>query len=569
MIILILANNSVGLYKFRKELLEALLAQKCDVYISLPNGDFITEMEQMGCHFIETEISRHGTNPVTDLKLAAKYCNIIKSVKPDMVFTYTIKPNVYGGLACQWCNVPYVVNVTGLGTAVENGGILQKVTLTLYKMGLRKAQKVFFQNVANRKFFIDLNVINGDSALIPGSGVNLERFAPLPYPSSNDEIHFVFISRIMREKGIDQYLDAAEHFHSDRTHKSVFHVCGFCEPEYQGRLQELADKGMVVYHGMVRDVREILKQVIFHQWDMLVRSRVKDYIGLILLEDFVHTEIIAYACNQCRKVQAFAVFHGKLLLNVVSVVFIDIYNNHLLRAVFCNLANEFTSDAAAASRNKANLAFDKPADIVVIELDWFTAKKIFYLNVADLPRKIALITTCGVRIDNIAKERHNLHGKLRLVTDFKDFLTFPGRAARNAKEYFLDAFKPCQFWNGARIPRNKNPFKSLADFFAVIIYKANGIDVLSRIVFIGVRFFKGAPNFAQQGDGGSPRPNNHGSLTMSLVNACFQKNHKSSLKQISKKAYSNYRQRCMKYGKTNKQCVSRYIKQAIANKQPA
>lgn len=265
--VLILANKSTGLYKFRGELLESLLSHGHEVTISVPNGDFITEMQQMGCRFIDTEISRHGTNPITDLALIWKYRSIIKSVKPDIVFTYTIKPNVYGGLACQLCKVPYVVNVTGLGTAVENGGMLQKITLALYKIGLRKAKRVFFQNQSNLDFMVKHKVVKDNYALIPGSGVNLKKFAPLPYPAEDDGIHFVFISRIMREKGIEQYLDAAQHFasrHSEQSEessavpKTTFHVCGFCEKEYQGKLDELVANGTVVYHGMVRDVREIL-----------------------------------------------------------------------------------------------------------------------------------------------------------------------------------------------------------------------------------------------------------------------------------------------------------------------
>lgn len=257
--VLILANNSVGLYKFRKELLEALLAKKHEVFISLPNGDFIEEMQQMGCHFIETEISRHGTNPFTDIALTKKYCTIIKSVKPDIVFTYTIKPNVYGGIACQLCKVPYVANVTGLGTAVENGGILQKITLTLYRIGLRKAKRVFFQNQENQDFMFKHKVVKGAYSLLPGSGVNLEQFAPLPYPDETDGIHFVFISRIMREKGIEQYLDAASSLRAKRSNLQIFfHICGFCEPEYKGKLEEYVKNGIVIYHGMVRNVREIL-----------------------------------------------------------------------------------------------------------------------------------------------------------------------------------------------------------------------------------------------------------------------------------------------------------------------
>ena len=255
--VLILANKSTGLYKFRGELLEALIANNHEVYLSVPNGDFIFEMQQMGCHFIETEISRHGTNPITDLALIWKYRSIIKSVKPDIVFTYTIKPNVYGGIACRLCNVPYVSNVTGLGTAVENGGILQKITLTLNKVGLKKAKRVFFQNQSNLDFMVQHKVVKDNYALIPGSGVNLKKFAPLPYPAEDDGIHFVFISRIMREKGIEQYLDTAVAIRQ-KYPKTVFHVCGSCEKEYQGKLDELVTNGTVVYHGMVRDVRDVL-----------------------------------------------------------------------------------------------------------------------------------------------------------------------------------------------------------------------------------------------------------------------------------------------------------------------
>lgn len=256
--VLLLANNSGGLFKFRQELLEALIAHNHKVYVSVPTGDYFAEIKQIGCNIVETEISRHGTNPLTDLALVKKYCSIIKSVKPDIVFSYTIKPNVYGGVACQLCKVPYVANVTGLGTAVENGGILQKITLALYRTGLRKAKRVFFQNRANQDFMHKHKVVKNAYSLLPGSGVNLERFTTLPYPDETDGIHFVFISRIMREKGIEQYLDAANFF-KGRHPELHFHICGSCEAEYRGKLDESVKNDAVIYHGLVRNIREIHK----------------------------------------------------------------------------------------------------------------------------------------------------------------------------------------------------------------------------------------------------------------------------------------------------------------------
>lgn len=124
------------------------------VYISLPNGEFIPYLKELGCNFIETPISRRGTNPITDLKLLINYKKIIGEVKPDLVLTYTIKPNIYGGLACKVSGVPYISNITGLGSAVENGGLLQKITVFLYKLALKEASCVFFQNEENREFFV-------------------------------------------------------------------------------------------------------------------------------------------------------------------------------------------------------------------------------------------------------------------------------------------------------------------------------------------------------------------------------------------------------------------------------
>lgn len=261
--VLFLVNHDVVIYNFRLELVERLIADGHEVHISSPYGERIDDLVKLGAKYHEIKIARHGTNPVTDGVLIWNYIKLLKRVKPDIVFSYTIKPNIYGGIACRLMNVPQVANVTGLGTAVENPGFTQKITLALYRFAFKKIQRIFFQNTENRQFFIDHNLFTDKHGLLPGSGVNLERFAPLPYPDETDGIHFVFISRIMREKGIEQYLDAALSFRT-RTGLSprpIFHVCGFCEKEYEGKLDEYVKKGIVIYHGMVRDVREVLKNV--------------------------------------------------------------------------------------------------------------------------------------------------------------------------------------------------------------------------------------------------------------------------------------------------------------------
>lgn len=257
--VLILANIDMGLYKFRRELLEELVKEN-EVYFCVPDGEFVESIKEIGCKFVPcTLMNRHGTNPIQELKLISFYKKVLREINPNIVFTYTIKCNAYGGMACASLGVPYVANVTGLGTAIENGGLMQKISLTLYKMGLRKAQKVFFQNTENRDFMVSRGVVKGAYDMLPGSGVNLNQYEVFPYPDG-ETVDFVFIARVMKEKGIEQYLDAAKKIRK-RHPETRFHICGFCEQNYEGLLKKLNDNGTIIYHGLVNDMTEIYKMI--------------------------------------------------------------------------------------------------------------------------------------------------------------------------------------------------------------------------------------------------------------------------------------------------------------------
>lgn len=256
--VLILVNHDIVIYNFRKELVERLLHDGYEVYISSPYGERIEDLVTMGCKYIKAKIARHGTNVTEELKLLYYYKKIIKEIKPDVVLSYTIKPNIYGGMACRMLKVPYIANITGLGTAVENKGLMQKITILLYRISFKKINCLYFQNTENRQFFIDNKIAVDKHKLLPGSGVNLEHFNVLDYPC-DETIEFTFISRIMKEKGIDQYIEAAE-FIRKKYPNTKFHICGFCEEAYEDRLKALQEQGIVTYHGMQRDVRVILQK---------------------------------------------------------------------------------------------------------------------------------------------------------------------------------------------------------------------------------------------------------------------------------------------------------------------
>ena len=136
--VLILANFDVGLYQFRKELIQALLKTN-EVYISLPYGELVEPLQQMGCHFLNTPLQRRGMNPLRDGKLFFSYRRIFREIKPDLVITYTIKPNIYGGFAARLAGIPCAANITGLGTAFQGTGILRKIVTRMYKISLKKA----------------------------------------------------------------------------------------------------------------------------------------------------------------------------------------------------------------------------------------------------------------------------------------------------------------------------------------------------------------------------------------------------------------------------------------------
>lgn len=256
--VLFLVNHEVVIYNFRKELVEEFLSKDYEVIISSPPGEKIDRLVAMGCEFVETNVARHGKNPLNDIKLFFTYVKIIKKYKPDVILTYTIKPNIFGGIAAIVTNVPYVTNITGLGTALENKGILQILTKNLYKVALKKVNMLFFQNEENKTFFQE-NVYNlSQHKVLPGSGVNINHFGKLSYPNDKNGVSFVFISRIMKEKGIEYYLEAAEHI-KKKYPSTSFHICGFCEEEYEGKLQFFEDKGVIKYHGMIDDVRSVLE----------------------------------------------------------------------------------------------------------------------------------------------------------------------------------------------------------------------------------------------------------------------------------------------------------------------
>lgn len=256
--VMILANFDVGLYQFRKELIEGLLKEN-EVIISLPYGELIEPFKEMGCKFIDTSVDRRGINPVTDFKLFNVYRKLLKQEKPDLVITYTIKPNIYGGLACRLARIPYAVNITGLGTAFENGGLLKKIVVAMYKVACKKAKVIFFENEENRQIFIKEKIAHeSQTHRLNGAGVNLEKYQVTEYPKG-ETIKFLFMGRVMAEKGIDELFEAMNKLVAEGTNCEL-DVLGGYEEDYKEKIDKYKAEGWLHYHGYQKDVRPFIEK---------------------------------------------------------------------------------------------------------------------------------------------------------------------------------------------------------------------------------------------------------------------------------------------------------------------
>ena len=241
--------------------MKAIVDAGYQLYISVPDTDDsrVDYFKGIGCRIIKTNFNRRGMNPIDDLKLMLKYRSIIKELNPKAVLSYTIKPNVYGGIACRLTGTPLIANVTGLGDAIENGGWLQKLTVSLYKIGVGKAKQVFFQNPSNKEVCQRFGIADERAVVLPGSGVNLDHHIYQEYPADG-VIKFLYIARLQKDKGTGEYFEAAKAIKA-KFPLTEFQVLGWKDGEYESQLNELTAKGIINYLGTTSDVRPYLKDV--------------------------------------------------------------------------------------------------------------------------------------------------------------------------------------------------------------------------------------------------------------------------------------------------------------------
>jgi len=298
--ILILTNTIEGLYNFRYELLERLINEEFEVYFSVPenkNDTKVKKLIELGCNYVETNLDRRSMNPLKDLQLIKQYKDIIKNIKPDVILSYTIKPNIYGSYVAKKYKIPIIINITGLGSGFNN--TYTKILVeTMYKYACKNASCIFFQNEANYNYFIENKIAKKDkSKIVPGSGVNLEKFKPMEKTKEDGIVRFLFIGRIMKEKGIEEYLKAAEYI-TNKYSNVEFQILGPFEEEKYKEIILNHKNSKIKYLGVSYDVRNEIKEV-----DCIINPTYHEGMSNVLLEGAAMVKpLMASNIPGCREI---------------------------------------------------------------------------------------------------------------------------------------------------------------------------------------------------------------------------------------------------------------------------
>lgn len=348
--VLIASITDSGIYRGRREFISELISNGHTVTIVSPRTDAVEKLKIMGCNHIEVQIQRHGLNPVEELKLINVYRKVLNKEKPEAVFTFTIKPNLYLGILCRFKHIPYAMNITGLGEGLLHEGRAKQVILKLYPLATKHVSCIFFQNVFNRQFFVEHNLATPTVfRLLPGSGVNVDNFLPIEYPDEKNGIRFLFVSRIVKDKGVDELIEAIRIIKS-KYDNVEFHFVGGCADEYKELLEKWKSDGLIVYHGRVAPER--MKDY-YKMTHCLIHPSYHEGMANVILESAACSRpCMASDINGCKEgiddEKTGFVFKVKSSAAIVEKV-----------EVFLSLSNEERMAMGKAGRKKMEREFDR------------------------------------------------------------------------------------------------------------------------------------------------------------------------------------------------------------------
>lgn len=348
-------NTAWNAWNFRSGLIAAMQDAGYRVAVAAPDDRHADRLVQAGCAFIDLPMDSNGTHPGRDAMLLLRYLRLLRRLAPAAYLGYTIKPNIYGGMAAQWLGIPVINNIAGLGAAFIDAGFVNRVARLLYRHALRRSRRVFFQNGEDRQLFVGAGLVDAErSALLPGSGIALSRYAPAPPRPEGEErgMRFLMVGRMLINKGVQEYADAARLVRA-RLPQARFALLGPLQQANPNRvdgtrIRAWREEGLIDYLGAADDVRPHLADA-----DCVVLPSYREGVPRTLLEGAAMGKpLIATDVAGCRDV----VEHGVNGLLCRARDADDLARQMLAMAA---LPREARLAMGAAGRRKVEREFDE------------------------------------------------------------------------------------------------------------------------------------------------------------------------------------------------------------------
>ncbi|MEE9440066.1 MAG: glycosyltransferase family 4 protein [Saprospiraceae bacterium] len=366
--IALVANSTWNIYNFRLNVIDILLAEGYQVVVIAPIDEYVEYKEKYPEveHYSLRTLDRDSTNPIKDILLIAELTRKYKSIKPDLILHYTNKPNIFGGLAAKLSGIPSIAMVTGLGYAFIHNGWIKNITTNLYKFTAKYHKKFIFENIEDRELFNNLGILKKDQGVsIKGCGVNTSYYYPYPngIVKSEDDIIFTFIGRLLYDKGIKEYVEAAKIIKA-KYPKIQFWIIGELDSDNPATIDkedliEWTANDIVYYHGFQRDVRPLIAKS-----DCIVLPSYREAIPRTITEGMAMSKpVITTDTAGCR--EAVDVGINGFLADVRSVSsLIEMFEK------FIGLSHDQRHEMGKAGRQKAIAEFDdkKIAKDIYIEI---------------------------------------------------------------------------------------------------------------------------------------------------------------------------------------------------------
>ncbi|MGL4357098.1 glycosyltransferase family 4 protein [Cetobacterium somerae] len=352
------ANVLWDIYIFRYGVIKALIDDGHEVIAVAPKDSRIDFPKELGVRHIPIELSLRGINPVKDFQLFLQLKNIYIEEKPDIIFHYTIKPNIYGTLAAKCAKIPSIAVLTGLGYSFVEGGIVSKIAKTLYKISLNYSKEVWVLNQDDRKRLMDENIVNEKKIFIlPGEGVNTEKFKPI-LRKPNKELIFLMVARAFYDKGVREYVEAARII-KEKKYEVKFLFLGALGGDAangvnEAKMSEYEKAGILEYLGHRKDVENVINSS-----DCVVLPSYREGISKVLMEAAsMEKPIIATNVTGCKEIIEDK--KNGYLVNVKDSIDLS---EKIER--FINLSNEERDEMGRNGRKKILNEFDEK---IIIEI---------------------------------------------------------------------------------------------------------------------------------------------------------------------------------------------------------